>query len=358
MVVQVAADRQVDDRVDAERAELVGGPDAAAQQDRRAPVHARAHDDEVGADLDLTQRADRSHPDRAAALDDHPVDGRVAAHREVRTIAHGIEVGEGRVPADAVGTVRRLDADPEPAVERVEVVGLRQSHRGAGLDELPMERRDLVVGEAAHAHARGRLVEEREQVVGRPALEPSRRPSVVVGAMAPADRAAVVGGTPADHAGPLVGELASGKLVARRVSPVVRDRDRAGVEEFFRPSPVGEGAVVGPGFDQEHAAPGFDETRRDDGPGRAAAAHDRVVVRHTTRLSRRGRVGRCRVGDRRYPGRIFTITPSVPISTHLTICRVSRAFISAAQRCKRSRGRRGDCPRPGIAGLGGGLCGQ
>ena len=111
--------------------------------------------------------------------------------------------------------------------------------------------------------------------IGREGLvSPRLAPFVVVSGRPDDGHARVVGGTAADHA------RAERAVVLTTRAPVVREAERARVEQFAGPTAGGSGAVVGPRLDQADAtACVLREARRDDAPGRAAP-DDRHVESH------------------------------------------------------------------------------
>ena len=85
MVLQPLADRQVGDDPDAQRGQLAGRADAGAQQDGRAAVGA-AGQDHLAAPVRRAVRGDDAGGGRA--VEQHPVDGDIAADGQVGPPAH------------------------------------------------------------------------------------------------------------------------------------------------------------------------------------------------------------------------------------------------------------------------------
>ena len=181
------------DRRDAERLELVGGPDAGAQQDRGAVDGAGAEDDLAAGDPLLA--GGRPHHDvrGAAALDHDAVDERAADDRQVRAAPRGLEIAVGGRHAavrPGVDGIRR-DAGRSGCVV---VVGPRLAQIGRGLREGTVDgapllhrqspdrdrsaaavvRRVAEVEVVLQAHVRG------QHVGPRPARAAERRPPVEV----------------------------------------------------------------------------------------------------------------------------------------------------------------------------------
>src|SRR5581483_9289344 len=102
---------------DVDGAQVVGRADARPQQHRRGAVGAGRQDDLAAGDAPRAPVVDELDGDGPAALDDDAVDQNPADHLYVAPATDGVEVGEGAVPADAVGDVDRRDGHPEWAVE-------------------------------------------------------------------------------------------------------------------------------------------------------------------------------------------------------------------------------------------------
>jgi hypothetical protein len=253
VLVQVRPDPgAVPQHRDADFGEVPSGPDSAAQQYLWRSEGARAEDDVIGghgADRAVAQVAGATHH---ATVDDERVDHGTVDDRQPRIGAEGVEIGERRVDAHAVGGVDRGTTDAQFAVQTVQVVPVRQPRRDAAIDEIPMERLDLVLGVPVQPQCRAGPVEVAAQTRGLPARAPVGRPRVVVARPADRLRAPVVRRAPADHPGPLERErLPAGAHAV--ISPVVGvEWQRGGVEEVGGPAPRRQRPVVGAGLDQGH----------------------------------------------------------------------------------------------------------
>ena len=205
VVVEVATHAgDVGDDVQAQVPQLLGGTDAAAEQQLRRAVRAAGHHHEIGPHGVGDAPIHQVDADRATALH-HDVGHRhPAAHLEFGPSTHRIEVGERGVPAHAFRAIGGLGAHRRHTVERFEVVEFGHPHVEPGIDERAMERGDLVVAEPANPHPQGRLAEQGQEVLGAPAREAARGPAVVVEPVSPRDRAPVVGGAAPDHPGAFV----------------------------------------------------------------------------------------------------------------------------------------------------------
>ena len=82
---------------------------------------------------------------RAPGSDLEAVDQHVAGDRQVRSLAHRIEIGEGGVPAHAVDDVDRTRRHADVLVEVVQVGDARDSGPRRGAQGGELERRDLGV---------------------------------------------------------------------------------------------------------------------------------------------------------------------------------------------------------------------
>ena len=269
VVVEVGADAgQVEHRLDARSAQALGIADAGALQDQRRAVGAGGQHQRAGHQLVRCAIADRVDDDALVGLLE-AVDERAVEDRQVRQVAHRIEVGERGVPARAADHVDGLEAEAVVGVEIAEVRRHPPAEPAGGLEAVAVERHGLLVGVCPHAHLLDDGGEQRRDVVARPA---GQAPGVVVHAMADCGDRAVVRRAPADHSGPLEGPA----TIAARVAPVVREGERRGVDEIDRPAGSAVRAVVGSGLDEDHIAPGLGEPRRDGRPGGSAADHDDV----------------------------------------------------------------------------------
>ena len=102
VLLQVRADGgRVDDRLDADRAQVVGGADPGQLEDLRG-VEAAAADDDVAGGRDALDGAAARELDagRAAVLDDHAVDER--AGQDLEVLRRAAQEGRRGVPAPAV----------------------------------------------------------------------------------------------------------------------------------------------------------------------------------------------------------------------------------------------------------------
>ena len=80
------------------------------------------------------------------------VDAGAIDDSEVRTLPHGIEVGEGGVEADSVDDVDQLQTEAkDQGVEIVEAERPVVPGLGGGVEHGPMKRPDFVFGVGAHA---------------------------------------------------------------------------------------------------------------------------------------------------------------------------------------------------------------
>src|SRR5262245_55740218 len=100
---------------------------------------------------------------------------------------------------------------------------------------------------ACRLHRDGGAVKKRAERLVRPV----RAPFIVVRGRSLEKEAGVMGRAAADDARP------EGAVVLAARSPVVRERERAGVEQLLRPAAVGERPVVGPGLDEANVAGGI-----------------------------------------------------------------------------------------------------
>ena len=141
VVAEPPADRQVDERVDPEGAQLVRGADAGAHEHRRAPVGARGQNDEIA--LDLLRPAvgpDDADTARPRPVEEHAVDERPVTELEVRPTPCSADVGDERALADLVAPVLRPRADdPVPRLGSVHVVDAAEAELLAALDKRLLE---------------------------------------------------------------------------------------------------------------------------------------------------------------------------------------------------------------------------
>ncbi len=274
MVEQRLADGQPFDDGDRVARELVLRTDPASQEDRRGEVRAGGEDDDAGVDP-LARR--RDHACGTRSVEREAVDRRLGEDGQVRPRAGGVEVGERSVPAGPLDDVRRERRPADGMCGIVGVVEQRVARVARRLEKRDVQRRGLgrVSGDDAEPLPRA-------GEIGREGLvSPRLAPFVVVRGRPDDGHARVVGGTAADHA------RAERTVVLTTRAPVVREAERARVEQFAGPTAGGSGAVVGPRLDHADAAVGvLGEVRRDDAPG-GAAPNDRHVESH--RRSIRGR---------------------------------------------------------------------
>ena len=265
MVDEPLADgKLVGDRLDAVPPELLGGADAAAQEDRGRRVCARADDDP----LRFEQAAVAHDADGRAVLDHDPVDEGVGDDREVGPRTRGVEVRERGVPPRRPACVER---ERRGAVGRVEVVQVgepRDPDARRALQEGTVPGRQLGVGEGARPELPLGPLQERLQLRIGP-----RAPLVVVVARAPDDRARVVCRAASDHA-------RAARRATALVVPVVGGGERVRRAQVGRPRVAGR-AVVGPRLHQAD--------RPLPGPRRGALRRHSPPCRHRRRGRRSAR---------------------------------------------------------------------
>ena len=150
-------------------------------------------------------------------------------------VADGVEVGEAGVPTHAVSDVDCLRRGAFVLVEIVDRLKHREPGIGGGVEEEPLKRGQFVVGVGPDAETLFGREEVLEHGVCLPAGIPEFDPVVVVAAVAADLDRAVVCGAAADDAGSLERDLASRDELLARVTPIVGERDRAGIEEVGRP---------------------------------------------------------------------------------------------------------------------------
>ncbi len=179
-------------------------------------------------DLDWLAVDDRHRPDDPSAAHHQPAHERIADHVEPHA-AHGIEVGERRVPADPADDVHRVRCDPDAVVGIGEIAGARDPRGDQGLQRRPAERGQLLISDIPDAQPVLRGGDVGDQVISCPPRVARGSPAVVVTSMTDRDLAAIVRGAAAYHAPPLEADDAPGDLVTARVTPVVRQRKLGGV---------------------------------------------------------------------------------------------------------------------------------
>ena len=222
VVEQLLAHRERGNRRDPVPRQLGFGPDPAPQQDRRGEVRARGEDDHVGVDPFPGCRDDSR---RARAVERESVDRGVGGNGEIRPAPSRVEVRERRIPARPLDHVRRKRGAADRLHRIVGVVERGESRLAGCLEEGDMEGRGL--GRVGGLHA--------EQVacapqVGRESLvAPLPSPLVVVLGGADHRHAGVVGRAAADH------PRAERPVVLAARAPVVRERERARIEEIVGP---------------------------------------------------------------------------------------------------------------------------
>jgi hypothetical protein len=235
------------------------GIEAAPQEDRGRAVRARSDHD--GARPHLAALGCQPHG--PTGLDEHAVDERVAADREIRPRSRRIEIREPRVPASCAAHVRGVDDG---------VVAGRVRERA-------VPGRDLLHGERSRREDRLRALEERRDLGVAPAGAPRLE---VLGRWAQED-ARVVRRAAADHACAELRAVLAGGL------PGVRERERPRVEQVGGPPAALERAVVRPRLDEADGARRVLREPRGEHTARGPTARDRHVVRHARRIRRGSR---------------------------------------------------------------------
>ena len=124
----------------------------------------------------------------AVAGDSQPVDQHLVEDAQ-RAAAHGVEVGEGCVPAHVADHVHRLQPERRPGIEVAQVAGDGPAERLGRIEAAGVERAGLVALVGAHPHPLEHLGEQRRDVVAGPARQ---TPPVVLGALADGGDGAVV----------------------------------------------------------------------------------------------------------------------------------------------------------------------
>jgi hypothetical protein len=272
LVLQPLADRQVGDDADAKRGQLIGRPDAGAEQDGRAAVGAAGEDD-LTAPVDRAVRSEDTGGGRA--VEQHPVDVDVAADGQVGPTSDLLsEVDQADVLPDAVDHVDRVPVGAV-LVRPVEVVHPLEALRDRRLHEPEQGGRQLVVGPLPDRLRAGppvkgvvatrgvlELLVDRKHVVERPAVDAVRAPPVEVGRAGPQRHRRVHRRTAADHLAARSRDLRLAGAV-RGVAPVVgRVSDLVRVEQRGR---VRAGIVSGAGLEQHDRPLGvLAEAGRDD----------------------------------------------------------------------------------------------
>ena len=104
--------RQVVHDVDPESLELGGVADAGELEQLRRVDRAAAEDHLARLDPLRARPARDLDPDRARAVEQDPVDERAAAHLEVRSVHHRVEVGAGRAEPATAWMLRSNAAKP------------------------------------------------------------------------------------------------------------------------------------------------------------------------------------------------------------------------------------------------------
>ena len=156
----------------------------------------------------------------------------------------GLEVRERRVPARPLDDVRGKRRSADGLHRIVGVVEQREPRLAGGLEEGDVEGSGLRRVGGQHSER----VSCTPQVGSEDHVAPFLSPLVVVGGRADHRHAGVVCRAAADHA------RAERAVVLAARAPVVRERERARIEEIVRPRARRARAVVGPGLDQADAA--------------------------------------------------------------------------------------------------------
>ena len=258
--------------------QFVRGADPGAEQHERRPVGAAGEDD--SARLDAVPGAAVDQVDGGGPTAGHldPVDDRVAGDAEVRPVADRVEIGKRRVPAHALGDVERPDPDAELGIDVVDRGQEREAGRRGGVEAGAVPGRHLLPGRLEDAHRPVGRDETGPQRLHVPTVVPGRRPGVVVGAVPPNGRAAVVRRAAADHPRPLETQLRGAVGGGAEVAPgVAGDRHRPVGEQIGGPGAARPRPVVRTGFEQQDRfvrrrgePPGHHR------PGHPAADHDRL----------------------------------------------------------------------------------
>jgi hypothetical protein len=141
VVDKVAADTgKLGPSLDGGRGQLLGRAQAASQQHRRRAVGTGGHHHPVGCDLHLLSVHPDDHPGDPRSLHVQPVDQGVGQDGEVRPASGGVEVGEGRVPANGADGVDLDRCRALGGLGVVEVLQQRQAHLHGPLQPGPVER--------------------------------------------------------------------------------------------------------------------------------------------------------------------------------------------------------------------------
>ena len=130
--------RQIGDRRDAHRAEVVRGSDTGQHQQVGGLDGARRQHDPIGAELDGARRPDRRDADRPGAGQPDPHGSGRGVHGEVGPVHHRLEEGRAGTASNTVDDVRRNGTHPggcSPHRLGVEVRQPPEAGRPCGLDE-------------------------------------------------------------------------------------------------------------------------------------------------------------------------------------------------------------------------------
>src|SRR5580658_1380149 len=134
MVMQVATDSgEVVRRRDAGCTKLTRIADSRARENRGRAVGSRGHDHAPGFDSDRTVASRYDDCTHSSRFYFKAVARRVADDRQVRSLADRVEIGERRVPADAVRDIGRTRRHAEVLVEIVKVSDAWDSRLGRGV---------------------------------------------------------------------------------------------------------------------------------------------------------------------------------------------------------------------------------
>ena len=136
VVAEVLADRGlVEQHLDFAHRQVLGRADAGEHQQLRRVEGAAAEDHlALGAQLLRLAELARLDPDRAGALEEHPVDVHEGHHGQVRPLHRRVQVGDGGAGAHPVALGHLVHADPV-LLGAVEVLVAGQPGFDAGLDE-------------------------------------------------------------------------------------------------------------------------------------------------------------------------------------------------------------------------------
>ena len=229
--------------------QLAIGTDSAAKEDPGRAVGAGGQHDGSCAQFARARR----DTDCPVAGQQDAVDERVGEDRQVVTSARGVEVGEGRVPADGADRVDRVHDRLVP----------RRRSEGA------MPRRQLVGREPTYAHLTFRPLQVRLDRVIAPAVAPF----VVVRGGALEHDAGVVSGAATQDPGAQLRAIFTIGL------PSVREGQLTGIEHVLRPAPVRVLPVVRSRLDETDPPPALAQARSQDAARRAATDDQYVEAR-------------------------------------------------------------------------------